>query len=97
MSVTDVVFIGMNDGEPIAYLGPVLRESLPRDVLEGLARRQLVATTGACPCGARLRIPNRAERRAAARGGHLLFRVAVEHQDDCPAIDPRLDRLGARS
>ena len=58
-------------------------ESAPPIVREGLARRALVTTTGACPCGATLRLPNRAER-SAARGGML--RADVRHADDCPAI-----------
>jgi hypothetical protein len=39
---------------------------------------------------ARLVMPNRAQRRAAAcRGGRArIVHVAVEHENDCPAIDP---------
>jgi hypothetical protein len=43
------------------------------------ARRALVATTGHCPCGARLAVPSELE------PGTVTI-VAVEHEPDCPAI-----------
>ena len=49
-------------------------------VKEGLARRRLVATTGRCPCGAVLTVPDHLEPGA-------LTVVAVWHEDDCPAND----------
>jgi len=45
---------------------------------EGAARRRLVATTGVCPCGAVLQLPR-------VKPGTATV-VAVEHEDDCPAI-----------
>jgi len=61
------------------------------DVREGLARRHLVMTTGTCPCGAELRVPDR-----IAPGSVTV--VAVEHEPDCPACDTRLaEAMEARS
>lgn len=96
MSTSDAVLVGIVDGERVAYVGPQLHETYPPLVLEGLVRRRLVATTGACPCGAHLAMPNRAARRAAARAGRVVMEVRVEHEDDCPAVDPRVDQLGGR-
>ncbi len=93
MSVTDAVLIGVS-GDRLLYAGLALREDLPTRVLEGLVRRRLVATAGQCPCGARLIVPSRAARRAAQRSRTPVLRVAVEHEDDCPALDPRLERAG---
>lgn len=47
---------------------------------EGAVRRRLVAITGRCPCGARLKVP------ANLAPGSMTV-VAVEHEDDCPAVD----------
>lgn len=95
MSTTDAVLVGAVGGERIAYFGPPLLETYPPAVREGLVRRRLVATTGVCPCGARMVVPNRAARRAAARAGQVFLQVQVEHDVDCPAVDPRVDRAGA--
>jgi len=46
---------------------------------EGLARRRLVATTGRCPCGAVLELPDLIP-------GALTV-AAVEHEPNCPATD----------
>lgn len=91
MSTSDALLLDAH-GERTLYIGPSLCEGLPAEVLEGLARRRLVALGQPCPepCGARLTIPNRAARRAAVRAGRVLS-VAVEHEDDCPALDPRID------
>jgi hypothetical protein len=93
VSVTDAVVFDC-DGERALYVGPTLREGLPPDVLDGLTRRRLVALGQPCPdpCGARLVVPNRAARRAAVRDGRVLH-VSVEHEDDCPALDPRIDQV----
>jgi hypothetical protein len=47
---------------------------------EGAVRRRLVALTGKCPCGAVLRIPDEME------AGTVTV-VAIEHEDDCPAVE----------
>lgn len=58
-------------------------DDAPAEVREGLARRHLVMTTGRCPCGAELRVPENIE------PGSVTW-VAVVHEDDCPANDERL-------
>lgn len=63
----------------------------PEVIREGVARRRAVNRGGTCPCGARWAGPNRAQRRAAARGAGPLY-VAVEHEDACPATTPNLER-----
>lgn len=83
--------LGRVDGERTAFVLPTIPDGASDVVREGLARRRLVAITGACPCGARLLIPNRRQRRAAAREGRVLP-VAVEHEHDCPAIADELFR-----
>lgn len=88
MSQTDAVLVD-EDGRRTLYVGPELREDLPPDVLEGLARRRMVALGEVCPCGARLVVPNRAARRAARQRGPGLS-VRVEHEPTCPAVCPGL-------
>ena len=73
----------------VAYVLPVVPEAAPAEAREGLARRRVVAHTGRCPCGARMVLPNRAERRAARRH-RTVGHVRVEHEPDCPARDDRL-------
>ena len=46
---------------------------------ERTVRRRLVATTGRCPCGAVLSLPDLSPGSVAI--------VAVEHEPGCPAID----------
>lgn len=65
----------------VLYIGPELSEDLPPRAREGIARRRLVATTGRCPCGAQLEVPD-----GALRPGAVAV-VAVEHEADCPAVD----------
>lgn len=64
-------------------------DDAPHVVREGLARRRIVNGGGTCPCGAKVVVPNRAQRRAGA----LLTHVVVEHEDDCPACDEVLAPL----
>lgn len=71
-------------GPVLVVLTPI-PDDAPAPVREGIARRNLVLTEGACPCGATVIRPNRAERRKA-RGDAV--HVAVRHEDDCPAIHP---------
>lgn len=72
-------------GNRTAYVLPVVPEDASADVREGIARRRVVALTGACPCGARAIWPSRRERRAAQRAGRVA-RVLVEHEPECPAL-----------
>ena len=84
LTYQDVPGVGL-----VAYVLPVVPEAAPAEAREGLARRRVVAHTGQCPCGARMVLPNRAERRAARRHGTVRH-VTVEHEPDCPAGDDRL-------
>ncbi len=56
-------------------------------------RRGVLGLGQPCPCSpdAVLRLPNRAERRAAVRAKTPL-RVNVEHESTCPAVDASLRR-----
>jgi hypothetical protein len=56
-------------------------DDAPADVKEGVTRRNLVNTGGTCPCGAVMRFPNRAARRAG------VTQAQIVHEDDCPATD----------
>jgi hypothetical protein len=82
--------LGEVDGRGALFVLPVVSEADLARAREGIVRRRLVALSGTCPCGARLGMPNRAQRRAAAcRGDRArIAYVAVEHEDDCPAIGP---------
>lgn len=80
------------DGQLALVVLPVIRESDPVEVREGIARRRLAAVTGTCPCGAVRRMPNRAQRRADRQAGRV-SRAVVEHADQCPAADDTLRRL----
>lgn len=48
---------------------------------EGAARRRLVATTGKCPCGAVLQVPE-------LKAGTVTV-IKVEHEHDCPAVEEK--------
>lgn len=77
------------DGQRIGYVLADPPENGPADVREGIARRNIVATGGTCPCGARMVLPNRANRRRSARAGQVIC-VNVEHENDCPAVTSTL-------
>jgi len=62
-----------------ALLTVEIPDDAPPALREGLARRRLVATTGRCPCGAVLELPDLVP-------GALTV-AAVEHEPDCPATD----------
>ena len=57
-----------------------LEDNLSDFEKERIVRRRLVATTGRCPCGALLELPDE------LRPGFQI--IAVEHEPDCPAADP---------
>lgn len=71
-----------------AGVGSEIRENLPPIVLDGLARRRLVALGQPCPapCGAALVLPNRQERRWARRQGRVALHEQVERDLNCPVI-----------
>ncbi len=71
--------VGLALANPPSGASPLVRE--------GFARRHAAALTGRCPCGGRTILPNRAERRAAARNRRAA-RARLEHEDGCPAIAP---------
>jgi hypothetical protein len=70
--------------QPVVVV-PEIPEDAPARVREGLARRRLAVTTGRCPCGARLDLP--------ATPSGTVTHVTLEHEPDCPAIDPALEQL----
>jgi hypothetical protein len=61
--------------------------------IAGWNRRRRANATGQCECGARLQMPNRAERRAAAARGERILHAYMVHEPDCPAGDEVLARL----
>jgi hypothetical protein len=63
----------------VAVLTTEIPDDAPPALREGLARRRLVATTGRCPCGAVLELPDLVP-------GAVLT-AAVAHEPDCPATD----------
>ena len=69
---------------------PVVDEADSPRAREGIARRRLVALTGACPCGAMAIMPNRAQRRAGRRAGDPSV-VMVDHKSGCPAVHPHAE------
>lgn len=53
-----------------------------------LTARSVTNAMGQCPeCGARVVVPNRAQRRKARLAGVVVTRVRVRHGEDCPAGD----------
>ncbi|MCG3040260.1 hypothetical protein L7D48_06700 [Streptomyces sp. S1A] len=74
------------DGERVLVVQPALTDDQPQEVKDALAVRRVANTTGVCPgCGARMELPNRAERRKAAKAWRVLH-ARMEHEDDCPAV-----------
>ncbi|WP_017577173.1 hypothetical protein [Nocardiopsis kunsanensis] len=89
------------DGHHALSVVPDLSETLPAPIREGIARRRLVATGHPCPCGAAPIRLNRTHRRRIAaqrRTGTTtpVVRLAVVHEDDCPAADDVLNALATR-
>lgn len=86
MSGFDLAIAESWDGETYAFVLPRIPDDAPEAIREGVARRRITTLDGKCPCGARLVLPNRAQRRRAARTG-VAVGVTVQHQDECPATD----------
>jgi len=82
-----VIFNHKVNGTTLAVL-PVVPEAAPYTVREGIARRRLVATTGQCPCGARVDL------QAAMQGRVRLAEVV--HDGRCPAVTARLAKAVRR-
>ena len=57
-----------------------IRDDASHREKEGAMRRRLVASTGRCPCGAVLTVPE------DLVAGEMTV-IAVEHENDCPAIE----------
>ncbi len=72
-------------GQRAIIVDYAIPDDAPQPIREGLARRSIVNSGQTCPCGARMVLPNRAQRRA---GRVTIGRI--EHEDDCPAIDDLL-------
>ncbi len=72
-------------GERILVLDLDIPDCAPDTIKEGLSRRAIVNAGGTCPCGAQAILPNRAERRRAARLGYVI-EVEVQHEPECPAL-----------
>lgn len=78
----------------VGVIAPVVREDDDLRLREGVARLRLLLLDGRCPCGARLTMPNRETRRAMRkdkRGRGGLWETRVQHEDDCPAGDERVN------
>jgi putative DNA primase/helicase len=66
-------------GRTLVLSGPIRDDASPIEK-ERAARRRIVATTGRCPCGAVLHMPD------DLKPGSVTV-VAVEHGDGCPAVE----------
>lgn len=96
------VFGTQVDGLRAVAVVPALTEGHPPELLEGLARRRLVATGQPCPCGAQPPTLNRQQRRAieARRRKGLpaqVIHIVIEHEAACPAGDQELQRIAAEN
>lgn len=87
LTTRDIPGVGL-----VAYVLPVVSEDLPPQLREAVICRRLAAVEGRCPCGATVTLPNREQRRRAAREGRQLT-TTVEHEPDCPASDDRITAL----
>ena len=71
---------------PTIFVLDEVSDGAPAQVKKAIRVRNQTPLCGRCPeCGAECALPNRAERRQAARTGRVLP-VRVEHDDDCIAI-----------
>jgi hypothetical protein len=69
----------MARGRTLVLSAPIRDDASPIEK-ERAVRRRVVATTGRCPCGAVLQVPD------DLMPGSVIV-VAVEHDDGCPAVD----------
>jgi hypothetical protein len=70
-----------------------LRWDAPAEVVDAATVQLLASVTGHCPaCGSQIERPNRQTCRDAARTGRPLM-AALRHEDDCPAVQERLEAL----
>jgi len=76
--------VTLRDGQRAVVIDCIPPDDAIDRLLVGLARRALVNGGGDCPCGARMPLPNRAQRR---RG---VVHVDIEHENDCPAVTGNL-------
>lgn len=67
---------------PVLISVPVLRDDYPPDLKNAIDRRRRAGLTGRCDCGA--------VRHLTRKGG-----LELQHEDDCPATDERLDEIAA--
>jgi hypothetical protein len=75
------------DGTRVLVVDAVIPDDAPEQLREALARRAIVNRGGTCPCGAVMRRPNRAQRRAGATV------ATIAHEPTCPAGDAVLTPL----
>lgn len=80
-------------GERVLVVDRDVPDDASQELKEALARRRIVNAGGQCPCGAKLIMPNRAQRRAAARRGEPLHAV-IWHEPGCPAPLGQTRRAG---
>lgn len=74
----------MSDGPTLAIV-PEIPDDASERKKEGMVRRRMVAMGQPCPCGAQPPRLNRAQRRAATKGG--VIHVYIEHESGCPAVE----------
>jgi hypothetical protein len=86
-----------NSNRPLIVLMTNGSEAHDPEAQVKLAWRRQADATGTCPvCGATMRQPNRAERRAATRRfGAGVVHVVMAHASDCPVADGPLERLAS--
>lgn len=62
---------------------------LSKPVRYGLMARFLALEEGECPCGSRLTLSTRRDRRLWKRSKMPIWDAYVIHFDDCPAVSPQ--------
>ncbi|MER5830537.1 hypothetical protein ABT116_06795 [Streptomyces sp. NPDC002130] len=84
--ISDDITVTEINGQRVLVIQPVISDDAPGPFKNALAIRRATNTTGVCPdCGARRVLPNRAERRAAAKAG-LLPMARTVHEGDCGVL-----------
>jgi hypothetical protein len=79
----DVVAGWIWPGVPTLMRVPVIAESMPHELREGLARRRIVAAGHKCPCGASF---DTAEK-LTYRDGSDIPTMHIGHDENCPGSD----------